>query len=399
MLRFVAIAAILFVSACGGPTDVSGPTCTALQSFSELQEDDTVRALGGPATIESAMQSIIADVMTAPSTSASRAPFAAPKNILAISTGGQNGAFSSGFLAGWTEAGTRPSFDIVTGASAGALVAPVAFVGSNFDQHLRRNTGIGESDVFSRRGTLRALWSNSLFDTAPLERRLENLYNDGEFWDALTEQTTENRLLLIGATELESGRFRRFDFARLLLADKGIPDKKKCLVEATLASAAIPGLFPPRRINGSLFVDAGVRQSIFLDEIIEELDRGRGGRARADVYLLINGSLDFQPAEVDLSLLPLVNRNIEILTDEGMRASILRVLDRAQFRGWTLRAAAIQITPDCGSETAPDGEAPVFSRCVTEALYEHGRELALSDKPWLNAEELRAALEAGRISR
>ncbi|MEM6897137.1 MAG: patatin-like phospholipase family protein [Pseudomonadota bacterium] len=388
---FLALIALGWLTACGGTNAINGPTCDALETSGlSVTTEDTQRAIQSSSEMN-VMRSDIADVMSGPPIASPRTSITAPKNILAISTGGQNGAFSSGFLAGWSARGGRPVFDIVTGASAGALVAPVAFLGENFDPLLRRNTGIDNRDIFRRRGTIPALFSTSLFDTSPFQRRVEELYDNTEFWNALTEQTTENRLLLIGATDVETGRFRRFDFARLLLADKSVEDKKKCLVEATLASAAIPGLFPPRRINGSLFVDAGVRQSIFLDEIIEELDRSR---SRADVYLLINSTLTFAASDVETSLLPLIDRNLEILTDEGMRASILRVLDRAQFRGWTLRAAAITEMPNCAQE---DGRnEPVFSACVTEKLYEQGRALALSEDPWLSASELRDALEEGR---
>ncbi|MEL6688761.1 MAG: patatin-like phospholipase family protein [Pseudomonadota bacterium] len=384
MFRAAALFLVAGLAACSS-TPITGPVCTGL-------DDPSVPLILSTQGTAEAMQDDIAAVMAAPpvvQANATRRAIRSGKHILAISVGGQNGAFSSGFLTGWSERGTRPTFDIVTGASAGALVAPVAFVGSEFDGALRRNTGIDDADIFRRRGTLAALFSSSFFDTRPFERNVEALYSDPAFWNALTEQTTENRLLLVGATDVESGRFRRFDFARLLLADKPIADKKRCLVEATLASAAIPGLFPPRRIGDRLYVDAGVRQSIFLDEIVEELDRSR---SRATVYLLINGTLDFSPSEVDPQLFPLISRNHEILSDEGMRSSLIRVLDRARFRGWSLRAAAISEMPDCDDE-----DGTVFSACVTEALFDHGRALALSDDPWLTAAQLRRALEEGRI--
>ncbi|MGB5701376.1 MAG: hypothetical protein WBM48_01045, partial [Polyangiales bacterium] len=47
-----------------------------------------------------------------------------PHTYLAVSGGGENGAFAAGLLLGWTAAGDRPEFSVVTGVSAGALVAP-----------------------------------------------------------------------------------------------------------------------------------------------------------------------------------------------------------------------------------------------------------------------------------
>ncbi|MEO0831408.1 MAG: patatin-like phospholipase family protein, partial [Pseudomonadota bacterium] len=317
------------------------------------------------------------------------------QHVLAISVGGQNGAFSSGFLTGWSKTKTRPDFDIVTGASAGALVAPVAFAGTEFDEDLARNVGIGESDVFRRRFVLGALFSSSFFDTGPLFDQVRKLYNRAPFLEALTDRSENGGLLLVGATDLQAGRFQRFDFGRLLQEEPEMGPRVACLTEATLASAAIPGLFPPRVINDRLYADAGVRQSIFLDQIVAELDATEGQRGPVKVYLLINSVLSFETREVEPSLLPLVARNLEIFVDEGMRASILRVLNEAKFRGWTLQAAAIPAMPDCREQDG--GQSLIFSKCVTEALFDSGVALATSKDPWMSAKRLRNKLEEGRV--
>lgn len=56
---------------------------------------------------------------------------------LALSGGGENGAYGAGLLAGWSTAGTRPNFSVVTGISAGALIAPFAFAGPRWDYGLQ----------------------------------------------------------------------------------------------------------------------------------------------------------------------------------------------------------------------------------------------------------------------
>ena len=63
-------------------------------------------------------------------------------NIVAISGGADNGAFGAGLLVGWSDAGTRPDFDVVTGVSAGALTAPFVYLGRSRDAELK--------DVFTK---------------------------------------------------------------------------------------------------------------------------------------------------------------------------------------------------------------------------------------------------------
>src|SRR5260221_4626868 len=91
-----------------------------------------------------------------------------PESLLAISGGGDNGAFGAGVLVGWSESGARPSFKIVTGISTGALIAPLAFVGGEYDPLLSEMyTTIGQSDIFEKRPVLPGLVSDALADSMP----------------------------------------------------------------------------------------------------------------------------------------------------------------------------------------------------------------------------------------
>jgi predicted acylesterase/phospholipase RssA len=59
-----------------------------------------------------------------------------PFTYLALSGGGGGGAYGAGVLNGWSEAGERPEFTIVSGVSTGALIAPFAFLGSAYDENV-----------------------------------------------------------------------------------------------------------------------------------------------------------------------------------------------------------------------------------------------------------------------
>ena len=64
-------------------------------------------------------------------------------NILVLSGGGVFGAYPAGVLCGWSESekspqeGGRPAFDVVTGISTGSLIAPLAFLGKDYDPTLK----------------------------------------------------------------------------------------------------------------------------------------------------------------------------------------------------------------------------------------------------------------------
>ena len=95
-------------------------------------------------------------------------------HVLAISGGGDAGAFAAGLLSGWNTHGTRPQFRLVTGTSAGALIAPFADPGPSYDDVIRTvATSVGPDDVFDRRNALVGLASDGMADSAPLARLVE----------------------------------------------------------------------------------------------------------------------------------------------------------------------------------------------------------------------------------
>lgn len=94
--------------------------------------------------------------------------------ILALSAGSDSGAYSAGLLAGWTETGKRPEFDLVTGVSAGAFIAPFAFLGSEYDDELHTFfTKVRRKDVFRQRLPLNALLGPSVADSGPLRKMID----------------------------------------------------------------------------------------------------------------------------------------------------------------------------------------------------------------------------------
>ncbi|GFE66337.1 patatin-like phospholipase family protein [Litoreibacter roseus] len=315
-------------------------------------------------------------------------------NILAISTGGQYGSFASGFLAGWSKSGTRPDFSVVTGASAGGVIAPLAFAGPSFDDRLGLNAGIGEDDVVRRRSFLELLGgATALYRTEPFEA-LVSAAVDAPLIETIGARWEAENELLIGATNLSSGRFDILDVGKFSArSDLPMATREACVTSAVLATSAIPGLFPPRQINGALYTDAGIREHIFLEGIERGLAQGEAlfnVDVRVTAYLLINSDLRVRPDAVEPKLVDIAERSFELVIDEGLRSSLLNSVTVAERAGWRLRAVK---APDYDTLGCPPDDE-IFSACITRRLFEEGEKLALAQPVrWKGPAEVRAAAQ------
>jgi hypothetical protein len=250
----------------------------------------------------------------------------APIRYLSLSGGGMNGAFGAGFLCGWTEQGSRPIFDFVTGISAGALLAPFAFLGANQDAALREiYTNLEPGDLFRRKGWMRILQDDSAFDTTPLRKLLEK-YVTKEMLAEIARQHAAGRRLWIGTANLDARRPVIWDMGEI--AASGRPDAPEFFVRVMMASAAIPGAFPPAyftveaggEIYDELHVDGGIGRQVFaygpvlrLDDIRRQLD-GLGRERPAELFIIRNGDLGAHYDPVKPKALPIVMSSLRALT-------------------------------------------------------------------------------------
>jgi hypothetical protein len=161
-----------------------------------------------------------------------------PTHALVLSGGGSNGAFGAGFLSGWTQAATRPTFKLVTGISTGALIAPYAFLGPDFDDELERAfTTVTNKDVFKIRSPFTVLRKDSLTRTDPLADRIEEVIDD-EMLRAIAAEHRVGRRLYVGTTNLDAQRIMIWNMGAI--ATSGHPDALDLFRKVLLASASIP---------------------------------------------------------------------------------------------------------------------------------------------------------------
>ena len=193
-----------------------------------------------------------------------------PAFYLAISGGGDNGAFGAGLICGWTAAGDRPAFKLVTGISTGALIGPLAFLGASHDSTLKEfYTNTSSKDILKKRNLLTALFNDAMADTRPLGRLLEKVLTQ-EMMDEIGAEYKKGRLFLVGTTNLDARQAIIWNMTRI--AASGHPGALELFRSIMIASAAIPGAFPPVMIDveaggqkyQEMHVDGGAVAQVFL---------------------------------------------------------------------------------------------------------------------------------------
>jgi len=313
--------------------------------------------------------------------------------VLSLSAGGQWGAFGAGFLAGWgqNETDPRPEFDLITGVSAGALMAIPAFLG-NADESLAYFRGLDNLQVSRGRFPPTILAAPSLRNPAPLERFLAKNITE-ETVVQLAEREEAGARLLVAATNLDTSYLEVFSIGAIAANDEmSLGDRSLCIREVLLASAAVPAILPPRNINGTLYADGGLRDVIFLQEIElarDILSQQMRGDLEVTAYLIMNTGFLPPAGDVEDRLLAYVGRAFRTLADEVFRDSVISTIEFAQSReNWEVQAILPGVNfAHCGFDEPPE---TTFDPCFTAALYDTGFKRGMSGTiPWINADKLR----------
>ena len=303
-----------------------------------------------------------------------------PANFLAVSGGGDNGAYSAGLLNGWTEAGTRPEFKMVTGVSTGALVAPFAFLGPDYDLALREvYTTMTPEKVFRIRGITAALFDDAMADTGPLAQVIAT-YADQKMFDAIAREYGKGRLLLIGTTDLDAQRPVIWNIGAL--AASGHPQSLELFRKILRASAAIPGAFQPVMVDveidgrkyQEMHVDGGAIAQLFLYPPTIDIARSGIKRVRR-AYIIRNAPLDPNYAASERRTVSIAGRAIETMLAASGQNDVLRTYFVTQRDGVDYNLAYI------GSDfrAAKTGE---FDQSYMRALYDYGYQQARAGREW-----------------
>lgn len=305
-------------------------------------------------------------------------------DVLAISGGGENGAFGAGLLVGWTETGTRPEFRVVTGVSTGALSAPFAFLGQKYDTELKEiYTTVTARDVIRQRNVFGIIFRDAIDDSRPLQALIAE-YIDEAMLREIAAQYRRARMLYIGTTNLDAQRPVIWNIGAI--AASGQPGALDLVRQVLLASASIPGAFPPVYIsveaNGQRFdemhVDGGTTTQVFDYPIglkLREIDEALGRQVNRRLYIIRNSRLKPEWEFIKPRFLPIALRSISTLIKTQGIGDLYRMYLGARRDGMDYNLAYIP-----GDFTVPLNEP--FDQAYMQALFDFAYRRAVRGFPW-----------------
>lgn len=322
--------------------------------------------------------------------------------LLAISGGGDKGAFGAGLLNGWTASGTRPAFKLVTGVSTGALIAPFAFLGPEYDKVLEEvYTTISPKDVARARSVIAAVGNDGMADNLPLGALISK-HVDERLLAAIAAEHQKGRILLIGTTDLDARQPVVWNMGNI--AASGAPNALQLFRSILLASAAIPGAFPPTLVDvdvdgkryQEMHVDGGASAQVFLyppsmSQVAARI--GEGMVRRGDVYVIRNAALAPTWQPVERRTIDIAARAIDsLITTQGF-GDLYRIYATTQQDGLDFNLAYI------GDDFVYKDKKEQFETAFMKSLYDYGYRLGRAGYQWHNAPPgLNAVPAAGAVS-
>ncbi|MBS3848143.1 patatin-like phospholipase family protein [Devosia sp. BSSL-BM10] len=292
-------------------------------------------------------------------------------DYLTLSGGGINGAYGAGFLVGWTDKGGRPEFEVVTGISVGAMIAPMAFLGSDYDARLRTVfSSLTQKDNSAGANFLGALFgAPSVMSNVPVLDAIRKLV-DTQALNAIGVEHKQGRRLYVGTTNLNAQRPMIWDIGAIAISN--LPNRLELVHQIILASTAVPGVFPPVMLDvaaqgmsfDELHVDGGVTEQVLLmPGGYEAFVKNRSGVQK--LYVIFNGVVAPSPATVQISSMSLLERAVPTLLKYLGRSNLEQLDNAARKAGLAFRLTAIPA--DFPESTSVFGSPQWLS-----ALYQYG---------------------------
>ena len=304
---------------------------------------------------------------------------------LVLSGGGAGGAFGAGALVGLSRRQERPQYDVVTGVSTGALIAPFAFLGSEWDSQLTEAFTGGRGARMSVRGLL-ALPLGASRRSAALTALVDH-YVTPDLIRAVAREAGNGRLLWVATTDLDKEETVIWDLGAIAM--HGGEPARKLFRDVVVASASIPGVFQPvlihvqqgGRMYDEMHVDGNVSASLFIAPAAAYfalLDQRSLDGAR--VYVLINGQIIDAPETTPFKLRPIVARTFSVALKHMSRAQVVAVDQFAEKYRMSVQSTYLPF--DYPLYSSAD-----FRASTMRPLFEYGARCAQSGHLWTTLDE------------
>jgi len=304
---------------------------------------------------------------------------ARPYRVLALSGGGAGGAFGAGALVGLSRAGRRPEFDLVTGVSTGALIAPFAFLGSAWDAQLTdAYTGGYAAEVLALSAVR---LGRGLYPGARLAQLVKRHLSDSLLAGVVAAHR-DGRRLLVATANLDAQTTSIWDLGAI--AAQGGAPALQLFQDVLVASASLPGVFPPKMIpvtcDGETFeemhVDGGATSPLFI--VPEPMLAQRAERwsdRGVEVYALVNTTLRPRPSSTAPGALPVLLRSFELMLRSSYRNALRSVEAFCEINALPLRTASVPAEFDGVSMLR-------FDRKSMARMFARGLALASEGRLW-----------------
>jgi predicted acylesterase/phospholipase RssA len=316
-------------------------------------------------------------------------------SYLALSGGGADGAYGAGVLNGWSAAGTRPEFSVVSGVSTGALIAPFAFLGPAYDATLRDlyTSGIAES-LLNTPSIVHAVFGSGLFGNTHL-RELVARYISQDMLGAIAAEHARGRKLFIVTTNLDTQRTVIWDMGRIAAIRSS--QALNLFRDVLAASASIPVVFPPMLIdaeaNGHRFqemhVDGGVTAPVLtLPEAFLLRNGALAGGLRMNIYVLVNDKVERDFQLVPNSTIDIAARASASVTKTQIRSVLYETYDFARHNNFGFNLTYVD-------RDFPSPGSFGFETSYMRSLYQYGYDKAKAGGFWAKAPPSDDLLQSG----
>jgi hypothetical protein len=313
-------------------------------------------------------------------------------NILALSGGGAGGAFGAGALVGLGRRGALPQFAVVTGVSTGALLAPFAFLGPAWDQQLTEAFASARTEHLLHSRGLGVFFHSGVYQGKPLVELVDHYVTEAMIRE-VAGQYQKGRVLLVATTDLDKEETTIWDMGAI--ASHGGEPARTLFRDVLVASASIPGLFPPVLIHVSdsqgsydeMHVDGGTSAPFFFTwEVAEILALDAEELKNANLYIIINGQLGTTPQTTRDKTIPVLRRGFSTALMHALRATLELGVEYARIYGMNLKFARIPVE-------YPYRGPLNFQPEAMQALFNYAAGCAGSGKLWTTAEQALARTE------